>query len=97
MHRFPYVSVLINMSNNPKFRMFKVDTSEIDNHDGECSLCRWEKETQYVLAQSQKDAVNLVKNGEAGFCGDCMCDMLVEGSTYEGPYVVMHEEKKANP
>ncbi|MEM2352153.1 MAG: hypothetical protein QXT26_07075 [Thermoproteota archaeon] len=43
-----------------------------------CGGCNWEVSKLYVLANSKKEAVKLVKNGEAGLCGDCMCEMIAE-------------------
>lgn len=53
------------------------DQSENINEKAGC--CNWEIENRYVLADSQTEAEQLVLNGEAGLCADCMCDMMVEG------------------
>ena len=63
------------------YKMFKV---EVPN--GKCGSCNWEKEIQYVIADTQENAENLVETGNAGLCGDCMCDMLMEN------YVISKEE-----
>jgi len=45
-----------------------------------CGGCNWEASHQYVIATTEKEAKALYRRGEAGLCGDCMSDMLVEGS-----------------
>lgn len=43
-----------------------------------CGGCNWESSHQYVLAKTEEEARQLYEDGEAGLCGDCMCDMIVE-------------------
>ena len=44
-----------------------------------CGGCNWEVTNLYVLASSQEEADELYVSGEAGLCGDCMGELLVEG------------------
>jgi len=54
--------------------MFKIEREE-GTH---CGGCNWEAHIQYVIADTLEEAKELVDMGEAGLCGDCMCDMLSE-------------------
>jgi len=55
-------------------KMFKIEREE-GTH---CGGCNWEASIQYVIADTEKQARSLIKSGDAGLCGDCMCDMLSE-------------------
>ena len=60
--------------------MTKLQLFDVSGHDDEkCGGCNWRVAKLYALATSQKDAEKLKKKGEAGLCGDCMSQMLVEG------------------
>jgi hypothetical protein len=79
------------------YRIFRVDVDQIKGHDQHCASCRWEATVQYVLAQSQKQAESMVRKGEAGLCGDCMCGMIsgsdAESKTNRREYVVVSRDK----
>jgi hypothetical protein len=64
-------------------KMFVVLPEDVDeNLAGDwikCGGCGWRVSRLYVLANSKEEAVKLVKSGDAGLCGDCVCDMLAEG------------------
>lgn len=44
-----------------------------------CGGCNWSVSRLYALAESQDEADRLFLSGDAGLCGDCLCDLLVEG------------------
>jgi len=50
----------------------------LDAKGAKCGGCNWESNPQYVLASTKQEALSLLKSGEAGLCGNCFCDMLVE-------------------
>jgi hypothetical protein len=59
--------------------MTKLQLFDVSGHDDEkCGGCNWRVTKLYALATSQKEAYKLKKKGEAGLCGDCMSQMLVE-------------------
>jgi len=73
-----------------KLRMFP-----IVKEDAKCGGCNWPASHQYVLATTEKEAKALYRRGEAGLCGDCMCDLLVEGSdSGKYDYVIMHAKRR---
>jgi len=49
--------------------------------DGEvkCGGCNWRVSRLFVLADNRDEALQMIKNGEAGLCGECMAEMLAEG------------------
>ncbi len=53
--------------------MFAFEFNEV-----KCGCCNWEVTHLYVLANSKKEARRLLKDGDAGLCGSCMCDLLTE-------------------
>ena len=69
-----------------KIKMFRFTAEELENagvegaYDGrvKCRGCNWEVSRLYVLAENKDEALQMIKNGEAGLCGDCMSDMIVE-------------------
>jgi len=44
-----------------------------------CGGCNRRVSYLYVLAGSREEALEMIENGEAGLCGYCMSDLLVEG------------------
>jgi hypothetical protein len=58
------------------YRMFLVYGHDVPGHNGKCGGCNWEHDELYVIAQNEDEAKELVLQGEAGLCGDCMCDLL---------------------
>ncbi len=57
----------------------KLFTVNKEENGARCNGCNWKVSRLYALASSQKEADELYKNGEAGLCGDCIADLLVEG------------------
>ena len=57
-------------------KMFIVKPEDVGEDELKCGGCGWRVSRLYVLAGSKKEAVDLVKEGLAGLCGDCMCDLL---------------------
>lgn len=55
-----------------------------------CGGCNWDASKLVALADSQEDADRLFESGDAGMCGECMAEMLTEGSDVEGPYYISH-------
>ena len=45
-----------------------------------CGGCNWRVSYLYVLAGSKEEALEMIENGEAGLCGNCMSDLIVEGN-----------------
>ena len=43
-----------------------------------CGGCLWRVHSLYVLAESEEEAWELYKHGEAGLCGDCFSKMLAD-------------------
>ena len=65
------------------FVVFPKDLSEedwnyVNEFEVKCGGCNWKVSRLYVLARSKEEAVKLVKSGDAGLCGDCVCDMFAE-------------------
>jgi hypothetical protein len=44
-----------------------------------CGGCNWSVSSLYALAESQDEADSLFLSGDAGLCGDCLCELLVNG------------------
>jgi hypothetical protein len=40
--------------------------------------CNWEVTQLFVLADSKREARKLLRSGDAGLCGSCMCELLVD-------------------
>ena len=59
-------------------KLFVVNSAKTDEA-AKCGGCNWEVSQLYAIARSQEDADKLFKSGDAGLCGDCLCDLLVEG------------------
>ena len=51
---------------------------EDDEWGWKCGYCNWNVRNPYVLAESREEALSLLERGEAGLCGDCFCDLLIE-------------------
>jgi hypothetical protein len=51
---------------------------QLENHEEKCGGCNWPVTNLYALADSQEEAEALYQSGDAGLCGDCMCEMIVE-------------------
>lgn len=51
-----------------------------DAYDGEvkCRGCNWRVSELFVLAKTREEALQKIKNGEAGLCGECMSEMIAE-------------------
>ena len=49
-----------------------------------CGSCNWEVANVYLLASCQEEADDIYKETEKGLCGDCLCEMLIEGSDILG-------------
>ena len=43
-----------------------------------CSGCNWEVSRLYVLSESRRVAIHLLRIGDAGLCSSCICDLLSE-------------------
>ncbi len=54
-------------------KMFK-----FSREDFKCGSCNWRVSNLYVLADTLEEAERLLKEGLAGLCGDCMCELLVD-------------------
>jgi len=45
-----------------------------------CGGCNWTVFKLYVLAETEREAREIVKKGEGGLCADCMLEVLSEGN-----------------
>jgi hypothetical protein len=48
-----------------------------------CYGCGWRVTNLYVLATSKSEAMSLYMSADAGLCGDCFSEMLMELSSPE--------------
>ena len=55
-------------------------TVAVDEDEPKCGGCNWRVGRLYALAETQEEANALYQSGDAGLCGDCMADLLVETS-----------------
>lgn len=65
--------------------MYALDSKKYpDSKDSrKCGKCNWETPYFYLLANSKKEAIKLLKDENAGLCGECMSIRLVDN-----PYVI---------
>jgi hypothetical protein len=54
------------------------DWNYVSDEEIKCGGCNWRVTRLFVLAESKSDAVKLVKEGNAGLCGECFMEMVVE-------------------
>ena len=59
-------------------KVFKVSAEELGYETVKCGGCLWRTSAFYVLAENKEEALELVQKGEAGLCGDCFGELLVE-------------------
>ena len=45
-----------------------------------CNACNWEFSKLFVIAETRDEAVELLLSGDAGLCGECIAQILVEGN-----------------
>jgi len=62
-------------------RVFRLRDSGGD--DLKCYGCGWRVTNLYVLATSKSEAISLYMSADAGLCGDCFSEMLMELSSPE--------------
>jgi hypothetical protein len=65
------------------FAIYPEDLSEEDwnyvsNEEVKCGGCNWHTTKLYVIANSKKEAIGLVKSGEAGLCAQCFMELVIE-------------------
>ena len=62
------------------FTADELEKAGIDAVDGEvkCGGCNWRVSRLFVLADSREQALQMIKNGEAGLCGECMSELIVD-------------------
>lgn len=41
-----------------------------------CGGCNWPTSSLYVRAETREEAVQLLRDGDAGMCGECFAEML---------------------
>jgi len=56
----------------------KKDWNYVNDEEVKCGGCNWRVSRLFVLAKSKREAVKLVKEGNAGLCAECFMDMIVE-------------------
>ena len=56
------------------------DLLEGDMEEFKCGGCNWRVSRLYVYAKTEEEAIQMYKDGEAGLCGSCICDILVESN-----------------
>ena len=59
-------------------QMFVVHSESKTGQTEKCGGCNWAVSRLYAYAETQEGANKLYESGEAGLCGDCMADLLVE-------------------
>jgi hypothetical protein len=62
-------------------RVFRLRDGNGD--DLKCYGCGWRVTNLYVLAASKSEAISLYMSADAGLCGDCFSEMLMELSRPE--------------
>ena len=60
----------------PEKRVFRIRDGNGD--DLKCYGCGWRVTNLYVLAASKSEAISLYMSEDAGLCGDCFSEMLME-------------------
>jgi hypothetical protein len=48
----------------------------VSKEEVKCSHCNWRVTKLFVIAENKKEAIKLVKEGQAGLCGECFAEML---------------------
>ena len=43
-----------------------------------CNYCHWPADFAYVLARTEDEARQLLEDGDAGLCGECIGDLISE-------------------
>ena len=69
--------------NNMKMYQYNTEEFNYDNYPdakGKCGYCNWHVTNLYVMASDQDAADKQFQSGELGLCGDCMCELLMDGS-----------------
>ena len=57
-----------------------VEIEQIVNFEEfKCGGCNWRTGRFFVAAESEEEAIYLLKSGDAGMCADCFAEMLTEG------------------
>lgn len=59
-------------------RVFEFKSVDFGEDSVKCGCCNWRMSKLFVLATSKEEAMELVKSGSAGLCGDCFSEMLSE-------------------
>jgi hypothetical protein len=54
------------------------DWAYVNEEEVKCGCCLWNVTKLFVLADSKEEAVELVKRGDAGLCGECFAELLAE-------------------
>jgi hypothetical protein len=54
------------------------DWAYVSEEEVKCGCCLWNVTRLFVLADSKEEAVELVKRGDAGLCGECFAELLAE-------------------
>ena len=62
------------MKKENKNRLFAFQKDEAVN----CGGCNWGASILFVVANTRNRAETMLCMGEAGMCGECMCEMLAE-------------------
>jgi hypothetical protein len=62
-------------------RVFRIRDGNGD--ELKCYGCGWRVTNLYVLATSKSEAISLYLSEDAGLCGDCFSEMLMELSSPE--------------
>jgi hypothetical protein len=75
------VSAMVETYRNTHKRVFRIRDGNGDNL--KCYGCGWRVTNLYVLAASKSEAISLYMSKDAGLCGDCFSEMLMELSSPE--------------
>ena len=62
----------------PAIKVFRVPAEELGAETVKCGGCNWRVSQLFVLAKNEEEAIELIKKGEAGLCGDCFGELLAD-------------------
>ena len=48
----------------------------VSKEEVKCGHCNWRVTRLFVIAESKREAIKLVEEGQAGLCGECFAEML---------------------
>lgn len=58
-------------------RIYLIPPEVKGDEETKCGCCNWSVRNLYAIARSQADANALFRSGDAGMCGDCLAEMIM--------------------